>query len=248
MGRRLVVSALITTIVFGGIPVALATFGRVRWSSGLGLSMPGWGSLTAAMLFGVALWPMAHEVYLFSEWLGLSQLGTDQVSSAQALLSQLINLPPALILVTLAVVPAVFEELSFRGFLFGSLRAVVSGWWSVVIAAALFGIFHEVIFPGRLLASMFLGLVMGWVRLRAGSVVPCMLLHAVHNGLLLSIPYWQNELSAYGLGVEQQLHLPGQWLALSVLGIAAASAMLLATTRVQAAPRNRRPAAETQHV
>lgn len=238
MGRRLVVSALITALVFGGIPFAMATFGRVRWSSGLGLSRPRWWSLAAAMLFGISLWPMAHEVYMFSEWLGLARLGTDQVSSAQTMLSQLANLPPALILVTLAVVPALFEELSFRGFIFGSLRAVMNGWWSVVVAAVLFGVFHEVIFPGRLLASTFLGLVLGWVRLRAGSVLPCMLLHAVHNGVLLSFPYWQDELRAYGLGVEQEVHLPWQWLGLSALGIAVGSTMLLTASRARRANLN----------
>ena len=38
MDRRLAVGALITAAVFGGIPIAIAMFGRVRWSSGLGIA------------------------------------------------------------------------------------------------------------------------------------------------------------------------------------------------------------------
>jgi ABC-2 type transport system permease protein/sodium transport system permease protein len=147
------------------------------------------------------------------------------------MLKQLTGLPLWLILVTLAIVPAVFEELSFRGFLFGSLRAVMAGWWAVIEAALLFGVFHEAIFPGRLLTSTFLGLVLGWVRLRTGSVVPCMVLHAVHNGLLLAITYWRDELTAQGFDVEQQIHLPTTWLVLSGIGVLVATGIMLAATR-----------------
>jgi ABC-2 type transport system permease protein/sodium transport system permease protein len=249
MGRRLAVSALITAIVFGGIPIAIVTFGRVRWSSGLGFTAPSWLSVLAAVVFGLSLWPIAHEVFLLSEWLGLSLLGTDQISSAQAMLKQLTGLPLWLILVTLAIVPAVFEELSFRGFLFGALRAVMAGWWAVIAAALLFGVFHEAIFPGRLLTSTFLGLVLGWVRLRTGSVIPCMVLHAVHNGLLLAITYWRDVLTAHGLDVEQQIHLPTTWLVLSAIGVLGATGIMLAATRN---PFDRRavalPAHEAQRI
>ena len=52
-------------------------------------------------------------------------------------------------------------------------------------SAVLFGVFHEVLFSGRLLPSTFLGLVLGFVRLRSGSVLPGIVLHVLHNGLLL---------------------------------------------------------------
>jgi ABC-2 type transport system permease protein/sodium transport system permease protein len=231
MGPRLAVLALITAAVFGGIPIAIVTFGRVRWSSGLGLRTSTWLSMAAAFLFGLSLWPLAHEIFLFSKWLGLSVLGADQISAAQTMLNQLAGMPLWLILLTLALVPATFEELSFRGFLFGSLRAVMPGWWTVVAAAILFGVFHEALFPGRLLTSTFLGLVLGWVRLRTLSVVPCMVLHAVHNGLLLAVAHWRDELLSYGLGVEQQENLPRSWVAFAVLGVLVATGIMIAATR-----------------
>jgi ABC-2 type transport system permease protein/sodium transport system permease protein len=231
MGPRLAVLALITVAVFGGIPIALVTFGRVRWTSGLGFTASSWLSVLAAVVFGISLWPIAHEIFLFSKWLGLSVLGADQISAAQTMLNQLAGVRLWLILLTLALAPAVFEELSFRGFLFGSLRAVIPGWGAVVAAAILFGVFHEAISPGRLLTSTFLGLVLGWVRLRTGSVVPSMVLHAVHNGLLLALAHWRDELIAYGLGIEQQIYLPRSWLALAALGVVVATGVMIAATR-----------------
>ena len=88
-------------------------------------------SLLAAVFFGVSLWPVAHEIFLISERLGLSLLENEQISAAQGDARQMYGLPLWLILLTLAVVPAVFEELCFRGFLFGSLRTVMPGWWAV---------------------------------------------------------------------------------------------------------------------
>lgn len=231
MDRRLVVGALITAMVFGGIPVAIATLGRVRWTSGLGLSRAGVASVLAAGLLGLVLWPAAHEVFLVSERLGLSVLGTAQMAAAKTLLEQWQGLPIWLILLTLAVVPGVFEELCFRGFLFSSLRTVLASGWTVLVSALLFGLFHEVLTPGRFLASACLGLVLGWVRLRTRSVLPGMVLHVVHNGLLLSMAYWHDDLIARGWGIEEQVHLPAAWLAAAAIGIVVAAGILAATTR-----------------
>ena len=229
--RRLMVSALVTAIVFGGIPIALATFSRVRWTSGLGMRRPAVMSVFAAGVLGVSLWPLAHELFLVSERLGLSVLGDEQIARAKQMLDALGSQPLWLVLVTLALVPAVFEELSFRGFLFGSLRGVVSGAWAIVVSGVLFGVFHEVLFPGRLLTSTFLGLVLGWVRWRTGSVVPCMVLHVLHNGLLLTISHQREELMARGWDLAEQVHLPPAWLIASAVGILLVGGLLVATTR-----------------
>jgi ABC-2 type transport system permease protein/sodium transport system permease protein len=122
--------------------------------------------------------------------------------------------------------------------LFGSLQRSFPREWgttadalTVVISALLFGVFHELLFPGRLLPSTFLGLVLGWVRLRTASVIPGMLLHALHNGLLLSIIYFRDVLAERGWGVEEQENLPITWHAVAALGILLAVGLLIATTR-----------------
>ncbi|MEX0613491.1 MAG: CPBP family intramembrane glutamic endopeptidase, partial [Pirellulales bacterium] len=131
----------------------------------------------------------------------------------------------------MAIVPSVFEELSFRGFLFSSLSIVLAPDRTVVVSALLFGVFHEVLMPGRFLASTFLGVVLGWVRLRTSSVVPCMVIHALHNGLLLSASYYRDELVARGWDVEERAHLPATWLAAAVVCIVLTASLLIASTR-----------------
>jgi sodium transport system permease protein len=241
MGQRLIVNALVTVAVFGGIPVVMAMLGRVRWSSGLGWRPAGLGSIAAAVVLGISLWPVAHEIFLISEWLGLSNLGDKQIKAAQTMLNQFHAVPLPLILMTMAVVPAICEELCFRGFVFGALRTRLSGTWAIVCSALLFGIFHEVLFPGRLLASMFLGLALGYVRYRSGSVLPGMLLHAAHNGLLLTVSCYRDELIARGWGIEEEMHLPPTWQLAGVMGIGIGLALLIISTRATVRPTTERP-------
>ncbi len=235
LARRLMVSALMTAMVFGVLPALVATFNRVRVSEGFALRIPNMLAWMAAGLLGLVLWPLAHEVFLLNRWLGITDLGGVQLASVKGLVSQLRTLPYGLVVMTLAIVPGVFEELFFRGFFFTSLRNVFSPWRTIVLSAVLFGLFHvvagSVLVPERFLPSTFLGLVLGWVRYRTGSVLPCMVLHALHNGLLLSITYWEDELLARGFGVENEQHWPILWLAAAVAGVVAAGTLLNWATR-----------------
>jgi sodium transport system permease protein len=243
MAQRLEVGAIITGLVFGGIPLLLAMIGRVTASSGLGLRQPGFVPLLAAMILGIALWPAAHETYLLSEWLGLTTLSAKQIAAAQTVVEQLQTVPLWFILVTFAIIPAIAEELCFRGFIFSALRTRLSGAATIIASALLFGVFHEILYAGRLLSSTFLGLVLGWVRLRTRSVLPGMLLHALNNSLLLTVSYYREELQSRGWGIKEQWHLPITWHALAILGIALGTGLLITTTRraIDESPRQSRP-------
>ena len=220
MTERLIMGALITAIVFGGIPIALALFGRISAATGLGLRPPHLLAILGGAILGAALWPSAHESFLLSNWLGLSSLSDKRIKAASEMLEQLQALPWWLVVATLGIVPAIFEELTFRGFLFSSLRTRLAGWPTIIVSALLFGVFHEILSPGRLFPSTFLGLVLGWVRFQTGSVWACMLLHAINNSLLLTISHHRDDLVARGIGAEQQAHLPLKWHALALLGVA----------------------------
>jgi ABC-2 type transport system permease protein/sodium transport system permease protein len=230
------VRALITAAVFGGLPIVIAMIGRVRWSSGLGFRRAGIFSFVAAAILGLCLWPAAHEITLLTEWLGLFTLTPEVLEKIEDVVKQFQSAPLWLLLAAFAVVPAIFEELCFRGFIFGSLRTRLSGAWTVIATALLFGLFHELLFPGKLIPSALLGLVLGWVRLRTGSVLPGMVLHAMHNGLVLSILYYRDHLQAHGWGVQEQAHLPLKWHGAALIGSVIGAGLLVAATRRNESP------------
>ncbi len=50
-----------------------------------------------------------------------------------------------------------------------------------------------------LLAAAALGLLLGWVRLKTGSLWPCIFLHAVFNGLVFVVMMLPVEIPGYNL-------------------------------------------------
>ncbi|MCO6458519.1 MAG: CPBP family intramembrane metalloprotease, partial [Pirellulaceae bacterium] len=198
-------------------------------------------ALPAALLLGLTLWPLIEELFLLTRWLGLDTIDPTKLQGVETLLAQWRRLPPWWILLCLAATPAVFEELFFRGYLFTALGTRFKPRDTILLSALLFGLFHVVttstLAVERLLPSMTLGLILGWLCWRTRSVWPGVLLHACHNGLLLMVAYYRRELEAWGLG-DAGDHLPWHWLALSGLGLLIGAALIqLASARVSRASR-----------
>lgn len=109
-----------------------------------------------------------------------------------------IGLPPASVLLILAVnalLGAASEEMMFRGVLYAGLRSLLPIWPSILLCAVLFGAPHvlNVFLIGHLGAAIgqavfatFTGITFLAIRIRTGSLLPVILLHAAWNfGLIL---------------------------------------------------------------
>ena len=82
--------------------------------------------------------------------------------------------------VSLCLVPAVTEELFFRGALQGLLRP--SGSAAAIFGTALlFGLLHLDLAQG--LTAFICAVFLGWLAERSGSILPGMLLHFINNSL-----------------------------------------------------------------
>ena len=90
-----------------------------------------------------------------------------------------------MLLLAICVQPAVIEELAFRGLLFASLGRILDGRETIVVTALMFAVLHLAV-PS--MPHLFvMGLVLGWLRLRSGSLLPCILLHFCHNAASLAL-------------------------------------------------------------
>ncbi len=89
------------------------------------------------------------------------------------------------LLLVFAVVPAICEEILFRGFLqAGLVRAFQRPATGIVCTAAIFALFHLLpqLYPG----TLALGLFVGWLAQSSRSLLPAMLAHALNNALSIA--------------------------------------------------------------
>ena len=92
------------------------------------------------------------------------------------------------LLLMVAVLPAICEELAFRGFILSGLRRMKNTTLAVVISAFFFGIAHQLL--QQSIAAFIVGLMIGYLSLQTRSIFPCMLYHLVHNSLPLLMATW----------------------------------------------------------
>lgn len=95
---------------------------------------------------------------------------------AQLLTSTWLALAATLVISVLA---PVVEEVIFRGVIYGWLIGRFSRWTAIIGSAIPFGIAHGE--PVHMLTAGILGLWLGFVRWRCGSIWPCIFAHIVNN-------------------------------------------------------------------
>ncbi|MEO1615919.1 MAG: ABC transporter permease subunit/CPBP intramembrane protease [Planctomycetota bacterium] len=226
--------ALILT--FGLVPWLSVQLARCKPVTTYQLSRPSVLAMLGALLLGLGAWGFAHEAFVFADRLGLGGLEADRLENAKKTVEEMKRAPAFLLVACLALAPAVIEEFCFRGFLFTAFRKVLSPGRLVVFTALLFGLFHvvtgNVLLIERFLPTTFLGLILGWIALRTGSIWPGVLMHFTHNALLnLAIKY-QDRLEFLGAGSDDKVHLPPAWLAtVSALTFAGFGVLYFATRK-----------------
>jgi membrane protease YdiL (CAAX protease family) len=82
-------------------------------------------------------------------------------------------------LLTVGIIGPVFEEILFRGLIFGELRKITKVRLALFIQGALFGIYHLNVIQGSY--AFIIGILLGYVYYRSNSIVAPMIVHATIN-------------------------------------------------------------------
>ncbi len=218
-GEREVVQVLLTLLLFVALPLGAAAWGRLRHREAFRLRGAPWLAYPAAALLGVALIPPVFELLALLRRLGLTLAASEQVEQHfQAQLDAWRALPAWLVAGSVAFMGAA-EEVFFRGYLFSALRRAGGARTAILGSAVLFGLFHFVSWFDRLVPSTLMGLVLGWVCWRTGSVWPGMLLHAVYDAAAALLAY-------YRIGEEGATGLPPEWVAAGLAAAALGAALI----------------------
>jgi len=94
------------------------------------------------------------------------------------------GLGEGVLVLSIAVFPALTEEVAFRGLLQHWLHVAVRAATAIVLASALFAAMHFSVISFPYLFAV--GLLLGWMRWRTGSLWPPIAAHFLHNLVVLA--------------------------------------------------------------
>ncbi len=90
-------------------------------------------------------------------------------------------------LVLLALLPAIFEELIFRGIIFNGLKNTKGNVFAVVVSSLLFALMHGNL--AQFVYPFIMGLIFSMIVLRTGNLLYSMIVHFVNNALVIVFGY-----------------------------------------------------------
>lgn len=175
---------LLVTVIAGEAMLVLVPIAVARASRGhramVGLRQPETRFLVAALLIGSSQWFLnLIAVEAIDSWFGISKEGLDRLEAVA------VHPPLVLSLIAIAVMPAICEEILFRGVLARGLATRFVPAVAILMSAIVFSLFHFSLIQAA--PTFLLGLVYGYLALNARSCVPTMLAHLINNSLAILV-------------------------------------------------------------
>ncbi len=187
--RGFVHQQILAQVVAFALPAVLGAILLSRWPAAtLSLRFSSWKHLLTAIILAFLLQPSAVFLQQRLRYLFPPGHATQEFLHHLDTLVMEGSLPLALL--AFALIPAVCEELAFRGMVLGSFVARERYLLGVVTSALIFAAAH--VFAVQQIMALALGLVLGAMVVSTGSLWPAMVFHAVYNGGML----WASRIGA----------------------------------------------------
>ncbi len=148
----------------------------------LSLRRPPWPAVPGAICLALVLHPALVVVQAAIRQ--LYPISSHMLERLEGLEGLIAKTPLWELLLLGALLPAVCEELVFRGFILSGLRRLGHKWWAIVLSAVFFGLAHPVL--QQSLSACLAGIVIGYVVVQTGSILPGIIFHLTHNSLMLA--------------------------------------------------------------
>lgn len=184
--------------------------------------MPHWRAMLAAVLMGLSGWAVIGGLAI--------RLLPPPESLVRAMEKILLlgdkPVPLWALWLAVGITPAICEEVLFRGLILSGLRRL-GMWPAILISALLFALAHSSIY--RLLPTLLMGILLGYIVWRTGSILCSIIVHALNNGLMATLVHSQTLLAKLNLADNQFL----PW----SVTIAGAVILVLSLAVLQSTPR-----------
>ena len=200
-------------------------YARVNLRNALSLRIPSLGGFIGALLLGAGWVVWSQQLSVWQDWVWPFP---EALANEMAKLLQFEDAPLPILLLVLAVSPAICEEVLFRGALMSGLRKSMPAWALFLCVSIAFGVSHLVL--QRMTITAVSGIVLTYMVWRSGSLFTGMIGHVLVNGVAVliqsqSLPPAAQEIANTALGSEHRAGFPlwllGVTAVFCVMGVAA---------------------------
>lgn len=159
------------------VPLMLVLLRRESIVDRFNLRLPSIGSFFSAVLLmlGTSMWENAAS-YIY-----IALFGMPESNDVAFLDSYFADVSPAVALIVVALIPAVCEELLFRGYLFSSFKGKKSKVAAVIVTSILFSAIHLDLY--KTLPILIMALAFGYITAKTDSVLIPMIFHFINNSM-----------------------------------------------------------------
>lgn len=202
-------------------PVLYAWYMKADAKKLFSIKKPGVSQVAGGILFGIAAFLCAMIVGVllvpfFSESAdGLTQL--DDMLTSQ---------PAVVLILVVALMPAIGEELLFRGFVMGTLKNKCTGVIAVLVTTLLFAAYHMSLI--KMFTIGIIGFGLTYAAYKSGSIVTSMCMHFLNNLLSVLITKYPKQMQhVLPVLFKESLSASDLLLMIAVILICAALGLLL---------------------
>lgn len=172
--REVMVGAFIQQLMVLAVPLFLTWYMKTDKKQIFSLAAPKLSMIPASILLYIGTYLLSIMTSVV-----LSTFMKESLQNVEGTFDALLDYPFVLVVFVLAFMPAVGEELLFRGVVFGSLNSRYKVAISILISAAIFGAFHMSMI--KFLSTGLLGACFAYIVYKGGSIYVTMFLHFVNN-------------------------------------------------------------------
>lgn len=201
-----------TQLIILSVPLLLIWYLKSDARKLLSLQKPKKGSIPGSLFFYVGMYCLGMAATGI-----LVELFPASTENMNAAYDVMLQQPAVLIVLVMAVMPAVGEEILFRGFLCGGFRHRYGVTWGIVISSLIFGAFHMSLV--KLIPTAILGACFAYILSVSGSIYIGMALHFINNAFSLLLMKYPETIGKIAPILMKEHYLAGELLIFLATGL-----------------------------
>lgn len=172
--RDMFLGTIVSQIMIFVLPMVLTWYMKTDKKQLFYLNKPDFGKVPGAILFYIGSYVLATVIGAV-----LTNMFPESAQNVNISFDEIFSHPFIIVVLVVALMPAVGEELLFRGLIYGSMKHKYSVVWAIVISSVVFGVFHGSIV--RILPTGILGACFAYVLYKTNSIYVTSCMHFFNN-------------------------------------------------------------------